>query len=232
MCGPCTNLHDAGKPRCAQPHTCLYNPKAHTHTHTHIYIYIYRWVKVNALKKGDRPQGCNTVFVGGLAFEIDEERLREHFGSCGAISAIRWGEDKQTGDFKGYAHIVFDQDDAVDAAVALSGSELLGRSIRVDYATDVRNNNNNRDDNKRQNDRGVAGKVCVCVCVVSVSMRLSLSLIVRVHVHVLIYVTIQHSHAVSGQKVIENKRRMHTLLHLIPSKREHQFLGDEARNST
>ena len=135
-----------------------------THTHTHTRIYIYRWVKVNALKKGDRPQGCNTVFVVGLAFEIDEERLREHFGSCGAISAIRWGEDKQTGDFKGYAHIVFDQDDAVDAAVALSGSELLGRSIRVDYATDVRNNNNNRDDNKRQNDRGVAGKVCVCVC--------------------------------------------------------------------
>jgi nucleolin len=117
------------------------------------------------MKKSERPSGCKTVFVGGLAFDIDEEKLRAHFGSCGSINTIRWGEDKTTGDFKGYAHIVFDDEEAVDAAVVLSGSELMGRSIRVDFAMDVRNNNNNnnsRDGDRKQNDRG-GGRVSVCV---------------------------------------------------------------------
>jgi RNA recognition motif-containing protein len=140
-------------------YTCIHT-YIHVHTHTH------RWVKVNSMKKSDRPAGCKTVFVGGLAFDIDEEKLREHFGSCGSINTIRWGEDKTTGDFKGYAHIVFDEEEAVDAAMGLTGSELLGRSLRVDFAMDVRSNNNNKDGDRRQsNDRG-GGRVSVlCVCV-------------------------------------------------------------------
>ena len=36
-------------------------------------------------------------------------------------SEIRWGEDKQTGDFKGYCHLEFKDSSKIEAAVALSG---------------------------------------------------------------------------------------------------------------
>ena len=49
-------------------------------------------------------------------------------------SQIRWGEDKNTGDFKGYCHLEFKDAERLDKAVALSGTSLMGRRVRVDYA--------------------------------------------------------------------------------------------------
>ena len=70
-----------------------------------------RWVKVNEVHGGPKPSGCRTVFVGGLPFDVDEARLKEVFGPCGPIACIRWGEDRETGDFKGYAHVEFETEE-------------------------------------------------------------------------------------------------------------------------
>jgi len=79
-----------------------------------------------------KPDGCTTVFLGNLAFAIDEKAVRSHFGDCGDITSIRWVE--RDGQFKGCGFVEFGDTGATDKAVALNGSDLLGRSVRVDYS--------------------------------------------------------------------------------------------------
>jgi hypothetical protein len=85
-----------------------------------------------------KDDGCVTVFIGNLAWEIDEDTLRDTFKDCGEITQIRFSMDRETGDFKGYGHIEFASTEATDAAVKLAGTEIFGRAIRIDYANDRR----------------------------------------------------------------------------------------------
>jgi len=86
-----------------------------------------------------KPDGCLTVFVGNLSFNVDEETLREAFKDCGEITSIRFVEDKATGEFKGFGYIEFASTESTDAAIKMSGTDILGRAVRVDYANDRRN---------------------------------------------------------------------------------------------
>lgn len=99
-----------------------------------------RWLKiqegfdrpmVNA--GGAKPEGCDTVFVGNLPWDVTEDQMFEIFGSE-SVARVRLATDKETGDFKGFGHVQFYNADDVDAAVQLAGTSVNGRAIRVDYA--------------------------------------------------------------------------------------------------
>ena len=79
-----------------------------------------------------KPPGCKTVFVGNLDFNITAAALRAFFADCGPIVSLRWGE--VAGEFKGFAHVEFHLSDSTDVAVNKSGTRLLGRMTKVDYA--------------------------------------------------------------------------------------------------
>jgi nucleolin len=84
----------------------------------------------------EKPEGCTTLFCGNLSFNVTEEAVHEFFKECGAISNIRWLEDKETGQFKGCGFVEFsDPDASLDKAALLNGKELLGRTVRLDFAT-------------------------------------------------------------------------------------------------
>ncbi|XP_077435765.1 ecto-NOX disulfide-thiol exchanger 1-like [Vanacampus margaritifer] len=83
-----------------------------------------------------RPPGCKTVFVGGLPENADDDIIREVFGPCGDIIALRKSK-------KNFCHIRFSDEFMVDEALGLSGYRLrLGSStdkkdsgkIHVDFA--------------------------------------------------------------------------------------------------
>lgn len=93
-----------------------------------------------------KDEGCLTVFVGNLSFHIDEDTVRDTFKDCGEISNIRFAEDRETGQFKGFGHVEFVETDATDKAVALAGTYVMDRAIRVDYA------------NERKRDGGGGGR--------------------------------------------------------------------------
>ena len=103
-----------------------------------------RWLKIeNYAEKPKRtydntpsakPDGCICVFVGNLSYDIDEAAVKEAFKSCGEVTNVRWGMDRETGDFKGFGHIEFSTTEATDKAVAMAGEMVLGRAIRVDFA--------------------------------------------------------------------------------------------------
>jgi nucleolin len=83
---------------------------------------------------GYRPEGCDTVYVANMSYDIDEETLRETFGECGEIVSVRLAVDQATGKLRGFGHIQFADGDATDYAVSMTTSEVMGRAIRVDYA--------------------------------------------------------------------------------------------------
>jgi nucleolin len=83
-----------------------------------------------------KPEGCTTLFCGNLSFSIDEDTMKGFFKDCGEVSSIRWLEDKETGQFKGCGFVEFaDPEASLDKAAELNGKELLGRTVRLDFAT-------------------------------------------------------------------------------------------------
>lgn len=83
-------------------------------------------------KKG-ASQGVEPVrlFAANLSYSIDEDTLTEVFTAAGIakedILKIVWGEDKETCEFKGYAHIDFANSAVAEAALALTKTKVLGR---------------------------------------------------------------------------------------------------------
>ncbi|KAJ1478711.1 hypothetical protein T484DRAFT_2926218, partial [Baffinella frigidus] len=90
----------------------------------------------NKKPSGPKPPGCTTVFCGNLAFEADEGAVREAFGECGEVTEVRMGRDRETGKFRGFAHVQFSESAATDKAIAKSGSDVMGRQVWVDFAQD------------------------------------------------------------------------------------------------
>ncbi|XP_058227222.1 heterogeneous nuclear ribonucleoprotein Q-like isoform X2 [Rhododendron vialii] len=71
------------------------------------------------------------VFVGGLARNITESKIREVFSSCGEIVEVRLIKD-QKGELKGYCFVRFATKEAADKAVKeKSGIMLEGKKIGV-----------------------------------------------------------------------------------------------------
>lgn len=86
----------------------------------------------------ERPEGCTTVFLGNLDFNIEEDDVKKFAKDCGEIASIRWLTHRDTGDFKGCGFCEFTTSEAVDKFVKLNGQRLNGRPIRIDYAQSKR----------------------------------------------------------------------------------------------
>ena len=84
--------------------------------------------------EGAKPDGCVELFCGNLPWSIDDDKITDFFKDCGTVTATRWLNDKETGDFKGVGWVTFSSTEEVDKAVEMGGEQLDGRPIRIDYA--------------------------------------------------------------------------------------------------
>jgi len=78
----------------------------------------------------EKPEGCTTCFIGNLSYDITDNQVYEFFADCGDIKEVRWPK----GDFTGIGWVEFYDSKGPDMAIAKAGQNLLGRSIRVDFA--------------------------------------------------------------------------------------------------
>ncbi len=77
------------------------------------------------------------LFVGGLAWATRDESLREHFAQCGEVTDAKVIMERETGRSRGFGFVTFaDAESAAKAREELNNSDLDGRSIRVDTATE------------------------------------------------------------------------------------------------
>jgi nucleolin len=77
----------------------------------------------------------STLFVGNLSFGIAEDTLWEVFGEYGQVKNVRLPTDRETGRFKGFGYVEFDDVDiAKKAYEGAQGLDIDGRSIRLDFS--------------------------------------------------------------------------------------------------
>ncbi|KAK1355386.1 Phragmoplastin interacting protein 1 [Heracleum sosnowskyi] len=75
-------------------------------------------------------EGYNRIYVGNLSWDITEEDLKSFFVDF-KVSSIRFGEDKETKEFRGYAHVDFTDSLYVTMALKLDQKILCGRPVRI-----------------------------------------------------------------------------------------------------
>ncbi|CCU81352.1 RNA binding domain containing protein [Blumeria hordei DH14] len=81
----------------------------------------------------------NTLFVGNLAFEMTDSDLNKLFKEVRNVIDVRVAVDRRTGQPRGFAHAEFVSiEDAIKAKEQLTGKELFGRELRLDFSTGVR----------------------------------------------------------------------------------------------
>ena len=78
------------------------------------------------------------IFVGGLAWATNSDSLHAAFSSFGEISEAVVITDRDTGRSRGFGFVTFNDEESAQKALELNGSELDGRTIRVDMATEKR----------------------------------------------------------------------------------------------
>jgi nucleolin len=85
---------------------------------------------------GDVPSAPSKVlFVGNLSWNTVEDTLWDAFSEYGEVSSVRLPTDRESGKPKGYGYIEFSVVDSAQKAFdAMSGQELDGRQIRLDFS--------------------------------------------------------------------------------------------------
>jgi RNA recognition motif-containing protein len=75
------------------------------------------------------------LFVGGLAFQAEDQDLFDTFSRFGRVVEAKVILDRETGRSRGFGFVTFGRpEDAESAGQAMDGADLLGRSIRVSPA--------------------------------------------------------------------------------------------------
>ncbi|CAM6055876.1 unnamed protein product [Sphagnum tenellum] len=103
-----------------------------------------------------KVQGCTSAYIGNLAWDVTEADLRKFFKKC-KIDAIRFALDKDSGEFRGFGHIDFADDESLEAAVKLDQQLVCGRPLKIAYSVPKRNQ---RDRSTEQLDCTKQPKTC------------------------------------------------------------------------
>ena len=79
------------------------------------------------------------LYVGNIPFSATEDELRGVFERFGKVASVNVITDRETGRPRGFAFVEMDEaGDAESAVRSLDGSDMGGRSIRVNEAHDRR----------------------------------------------------------------------------------------------
>jgi RNA recognition motif-containing protein len=77
------------------------------------------------------------IYIGNLPFSSTEDELRAVFERHGDVASVSVITDRESGRSRGFAFVEMEDASAADDAIrALDGSELGGRSLRVNEAQD------------------------------------------------------------------------------------------------
>lgn len=107
---------------------------------------------------GPRPEGCTTIYVGNLAYDITEEVLRKVFEKCGTVKAIRFAEHIQTKEFRGFGYVQFYEEGPCEAAVKFDGMIVMGRPMNIDYGSRDEVSAKAREDLTKKLKKGICNK--------------------------------------------------------------------------
>ena len=78
----------------------------------------------------------DTLFVANISFEATEDIIGEEFGKHGDVIGVRLPTDQDSGNPKGFGYVQFSSiEGATEAMEGMSGAQICGRPIRLDFST-------------------------------------------------------------------------------------------------
>ncbi len=75
-----------------------------------------------------------TIYVGNLPFSSTSNDVGDMFSQYGAVHSVNLINDRETGRPRGFGFVEMDDEAALAAIEALNGTELGGRSLRINEA--------------------------------------------------------------------------------------------------
>ncbi|MDR1110937.1 MAG: RNA-binding protein [Deltaproteobacteria bacterium] len=75
-----------------------------------------------------------TIYVGNLPFSSTPAEISDLFSRFGTVHSVNLISDRETGRPRGFGFVEMDPEQALAAIEALNGSDLGGRSLRVNEA--------------------------------------------------------------------------------------------------
>ena len=76
-----------------------------------------------------------SVYVGNLSYDATDEDLKTAFAEYGTVKRVQVPNDRETGRPRGFAFVEMESEDEETAAIeGLDGSELMGRTLKVNKA--------------------------------------------------------------------------------------------------
>ena len=76
------------------------------------------------------------IYVGNLPFSATEDALRALFSQHGTVESVALPTDRDTGQKRGFGFVEMSQGDAARAIQSLNGSDMEGRTLKVNEAQD------------------------------------------------------------------------------------------------
>lgn len=77
---------------------------------------------------------AKTIYVGNIPFNTSEEEVQEMFAKHGTVHSVKLISDRHTGRPRGFGFVEMDSEEADTAIEALNGTDMGGRSLRVNEA--------------------------------------------------------------------------------------------------
>lgn len=78
---------------------------------------------------------AKNIYVGNLPFSTSNEDLEEVFAEYGTVTSAKIIRDKFTDRSRGFGFVEMENDDEADKAISsLNGSEMEGRTLKIDEA--------------------------------------------------------------------------------------------------
>jgi RNA recognition motif-containing protein len=75
------------------------------------------------------------LFVGGLAWAVDDAMLKDAFSAYGAVQEAKVITDRETGRSRGFGFVTYSTDaEAAKAIPLMDGAVIQGRSVNVNEA--------------------------------------------------------------------------------------------------
>ncbi len=85
------------------------------------------------------------IYVGNLAMEANEEDLRQAFAAFGEVTSVKIITDKYSGNSRGFGFVEMPKSPEAQAAIhGLDGTDLKGRTLKVNEARPRRNDRGGR----------------------------------------------------------------------------------------
>ena len=83
-----------------------------------------------------------SIYVGNLAYEINQDDLNEVFTEYGTVKRVHIPTDRETGRARGFAFVEMESEANEDKAIkALDGAEWMNRELKVNKARPRENRN-------------------------------------------------------------------------------------------